>query len=281
MTLQTISVTVSPRGIATLLLNRPERGNAFNQMMLNELGSELAALAADDRVRIVVLRGAGKHFCTGADLASRETETAAGQGSAATLSASPFDVLMAIETLPKPTIAVVQGGAIGGGAAFAACCDMVIVSDDAFFSVPEVRVGMAPLGVTPFIIRAIGHRAFRRYGLSGERMSAAEALRLGLAHELCAAADVEDTLARLADALLHGAPGAIRELKGATADQLLADGVRDPCEQRAWASREDRGNAGRHCELPGKAQAQVVSAISRAAAHFRTRFRLALPALRV
>jgi methylglutaconyl-CoA hydratase len=216
MTLQTLSLDTSPRGVATLLLNRPERGNAFNQAMLDEFRGTLAALAADEGVRIVVLRGSGKHFCTGADLAGREAETA-GATAPSGPAASPFDVLVALDTFPKPTIAVVQGGAIGGGAAFAACCDIVIASNDAFFSIPEVRVGMAPLGVTPFLIRALGHRAFRRYGLSGERIGAAEALRLGMAHELCAAAELDGTLARIADAVLHGAPGALRELKAAAA----------------------------------------------------------------
>lgn len=215
MTLQTISIDTSPRGIATLRLDRAERGNAFNQAMLDELGRELAVLGADEGVRIVVLRGSGKHFCTGADLAARESDaSAAAQGGAPT---SLFDVLAALDTLPKPTVAVVQGGAIGGGAAFAACCDVVIAADGSFFSIPEVRVGMAPLGVAAFVVRAIGHRAFRRYGLSGERITAAEALRLGLAHEVCAAAALDDTLRRIADDLLHGAPGAIRELKQAVA----------------------------------------------------------------
>ena len=86
--------------------------------------------------------------------------------------------------------AAVHGAAIGAGAALAACCDVVVAADSAFFSIPEVRIGMAPLGVTPFIIRAIGHRSFRRYGLSGERFGAAEALRIGLAHEVVPASRI-------------------------------------------------------------------------------------------
>lgn len=183
----------------------------------------MAALATDDAVRIVVLRGAGRHFCTGADLrAVKATDDAP--------HLTLRDVLAALDALPKPTIACIQGGAVGGGAAFAACCDVVIAADDAFFSIPEVRVGMAPLGVAPFLIRAMGHRAFRRYGLSGERIGAAEALRVGLAHEICPANQLDATLARIADELLHGAPGAMAELKRAAAQyaspplsQILAD----------------------------------------------------------
>jgi methylglutaconyl-CoA hydratase len=211
--LHTLSVDVSARRIVTITLNRPDRGNAFDQTMLDELASQLATLGADDNVRIVVLRGAGRHFCTGADLAARAGDAPA----AAQPPVSLRDVLVALDTLPKPTIAIVHGGAVGGGAGFVACCDVAIATEAAFFSIPEVRVGMPPLGVMPFLIRAIGHRAFRRYGLSGERIKAAEALRLGLVHEVCDAASLEQTVARIADELLHGAPGAIATLKEASA----------------------------------------------------------------
>ncbi|MPZ41353.1 MAG: hypothetical protein GEU95_25565 [Rhizobiales bacterium] len=215
MTLQTISVDISPRRIATITLNRPERGNAFDQTMLDELGDQLKALADDDAVRIVVLRGAGKHFCTGADLASRGPSAEMQPPQPAKHSLR--DVLALLDSLPKPTIAVVHGGAVGGGAGFVTCCDVAIATEAAFFSVPEIRVGMAPFGIMPFMIRAIGHRAFRRYGLSGERIAAAAALRIGLTHELCDAAMLENTLARITDELLLAAPHATAALKAAAA----------------------------------------------------------------
>jgi methylglutaconyl-CoA hydratase len=215
VTLQTISVDVSPRRIATVLLNRPDRGNAFNQAMLDELGETLKALAGDDSVRIVMLRGAGKHFCTGADLVARGPSAQSQLPQPATYSLR--DVLAALDSLPKPTVVAVQGGAIGGGAGMVACCDVAIATDTAFFSIPEVRVGMAPMGIMPFMIRAIGHRAFRRYGLSGERLQAADALRLGLVHELCATDALDACVARIIDDLLHGAPDATADLKAAAA----------------------------------------------------------------
>jgi methylglutaconyl-CoA hydratase len=209
-------VEVSARRIATVRLNRPERGNAFDQSMLDELSSQFAALGADDQVRIVVLRGNGRHFCTGADLAARASGTQAGPA-APQPHVSLRDVLVALDTMPKPTIAVVHGAAVGGGAGFAACCDVVIATEAAFFSIPEVRVGMAPLGVMPFLVRAMGHRSFRRYGLSGERITAAEALRLGLVHAVCDAESLNEALSRITDELLHGAPGAQHDLKSAVA----------------------------------------------------------------
>jgi methylglutaconyl-CoA hydratase len=217
VTFQTITVQVSARRSATVLRNRPERGNAFDQIMLDELGQAFATLADGAEARIVVLRGSGRHFCTGADLAARAASAPAHPPATATVHSSLREVLAALDALPKPTLAVVHGAAVGGGAAFAACCDVVIAAGDAFFSIPEVRVGMPPLGVAPFLVRAIGHRNFRRYGLSGEKIAAAEALRLGLAHEVCAADALEETLARIADALLLGAPGAIGTLKNAAA----------------------------------------------------------------
>ena len=203
-----LEVDVSSRGIATILLNRPERSNAIDQRMLDALVRQFDQLSADDRTRIVVLRGAGKHFCSGADLVAR---TNAPEPSPA--QTSIIDMLGALDRLPKPTIAVVHGAAIGGGAAVAACCDVVLAAADAFFSVPEVRVGMPPLGVTPFVIRAIGHRSFRRYGLSGERFGAIEALRIGLVHEVGQAEKLDEKLAEVVDALLLGAPDAQRTLK--------------------------------------------------------------------
>ena len=211
MPFQTIAVQVTSRGIATVLLNRPDRGNAFNRAMLAELHGALGELGADEAVRLAVLRGRGAHFCAGADLADREDQAAPAPATGPAM----LDVLAALDNLPKPTIAAVDGGAIGGGAAFAACCDIVVATDAAFFSIPEVRIGMAPVRLAPLFIRAMGQRAFRRYGLSGERISAAEALRIGLAHQLCTVSTLDAVVAEIADALLHGAPGAIRELKAA------------------------------------------------------------------
>lgn len=213
--MQTIAVETSTRRIVTVSLNRPERGNAFDQAMLDELGETFARVAHDAAAQVVVLRANGRHFCSGADLSARKAEPGAHAGH------SLRDVLTALDALPKPTIAVVHGAAVGGGAAFAACCDCVLATEAAFFSIPEVRVGMPPLGVAPFMARAMGHRQFRRYGLSGERISATEALRIGLAHEVCSTEALDETLARVADAFLHAAPLALGTLKSAIAQLAI------------------------------------------------------------
>jgi methylglutaconyl-CoA hydratase len=233
-----IAVEISSRGIATITLDRPERSNAFDQAMLNALAQQFAERAPDAATRVVVLRGSGKHFCGGADLVARGMEPAPAAGQV-----SLVEVLVALDHLPKPTIAVVHGAAVGGGAAIAAGCDIALATTDAFFSIPEVRVGMAPLGVAPFLIKAMGDRSFRRYGLSGERFAAAEALRIGLVHELVGSENLEQRLKEIIDALLHGAPRAQRDLKARMKDHfpsLIAqiEGLRSPSPHESEEARE-------------------------------------------
>lgn len=232
---ETIRVEQHQRAVATIVLNRPERGNAFNQQMLDELYGALKGLALNDSVRVLLLRGEGKHFCTGADIGGR------GEGGGATLG----QMLEALDAFPKPTICIVQGGCIGGGLAMAACCDVLMAEEGAFFSVPELRVGIAPSReLSGYFMRAMGARAFRRYGLSGERITAPEALRLGLAHDACVAGETETRLAELLDAFLHGAPKATAELKRRIAH--IASGAPAPKEsdEKRGFDRSDEAKEG-------------------------------------
>lgn len=217
---ETILVEQHQRAVATIVLNRPERGNAFNQQMLEELYGALKGLAINKSVRVVVLRGAGKHFCTGADIGGR------GDGAGGVTLGQMLETL---DSFPKPTIALVQGAAVGGGLAIAACCDVLMAQERAFFSVPELRVGIAPSReLSIYFMRAMGARAFRRYGLSGERMSATDALRLGLVHEVLAHDEADARLASLIDEFLHCAPEASAELKRRIAH--IASGAPGPRE---------------------------------------------------
>ncbi len=216
MSLQRLLVERGARGVATITLNRPDRGNAYDEIMLRELEAQLAGLGTDPSVRIVVLRGAGKHFCVGADIGwhrSNQYSEARSSEPAPRL----LDVLLALDALPKPTICMLHGAAVGGGLAFAACCDIALAEDSAFFSIPEVRIGLVPGPLVPIFLRAMEYRAFRRYGLSGERFSADEACRLGVIHEVCAADKIEAALAQIVEELLLGAPGAIAALKAVAA----------------------------------------------------------------
>jgi methylglutaconyl-CoA hydratase len=212
VTYETIRAELSPRGIATVTLNRPERGNALNQTMIDELGSLFTQYAGDAAVRVVILRGEGKHFCAGADVG--------GAGAHGTTPVFTLARLLeSVERLPKPTIALVHGAAAGGGMALASCCDVLLAGAEGFFTIPEVRLGMAPSPpLAALFSRAVGLRAFRRYGFSGERISATEALRLGLASEICDAADLLAKALAISDSMLLGAPSAIATLKGRVAE---------------------------------------------------------------
>ncbi len=211
MPFQTIETSLSPRGLATITLNRPDRGNAINQTMLDEVVSHLAALAADAKVRVVILRANGKHFCAGADVSGR------GDIEKTDKSATLGDLIFDLDRLPKPTIAIVQGGAVGGGAGLACACDVTLIEKDGFLSIPEVRLGFAPGGLVSVLMRSMGARAFRRYAMSGERIRAEAALRLGLASESYEAGTLDAMLDEITDAFMLGAPGAQAVVKQSTA----------------------------------------------------------------
>jgi methylglutaconyl-CoA hydratase len=209
---KTLRVDLAARGIATVTLCRPEKGNPYNSEMLEELAAEFARLGADAQVRVVLLRGEGRHFCVGADLIEGgSARPAVGDAPAG---AGLIDVCFALDRLPKPTVAVVHGGCIGGGVALAACCDIVLAERGAFFSIPEVRIGFAPAPLMPFFLRAIGARNLRRLGQTGERFTVDEALRIGLVHVAFEPGKADATVAKAVDDLLLGAPGALAELKG-------------------------------------------------------------------
>ena len=215
MNYERIVLDSGTRGVATLTLNRPDRGNAYDDVMLRELMIALAELDNDDAVRVVLVRGAGKHFCVGADIAWHR----ANQGAPSVREAGPklIDMLLALDRLTKPTIAVLHGAAVGGGFAIPLCCDVAFATSDAIFSIPEVRIGLMPGPLVPLFLRAMSYRNFRRYGLSGERLSAAEAKAMGLVHDTALAEVFEKMVSRQVEEFLLSAPGAIAGLKALSA----------------------------------------------------------------
>ncbi len=201
----TLPASVSARGVATLTFNRPDRANSYDAAMLDALADGFEAFGRDAAVRVIVLRGAGRHFSAG---------NAIGEGGRPRRAIG--EVCAMIDAAPKPTVAAVHGACIGGALAIASSCDVVVASRDAFFAIPEVRLGFAPGPLLASFARGIGYRALRRYLLSGERFAAEEGHRLGLVHRLCEAAELDDAVDELIDALLLGAPDA-----AARAKQLL------------------------------------------------------------
>lgn len=221
--------------VARLTLNRPDIHNAFDERLIGALTDALDELAADTAVRVVLLTGAGKSFSAGADLAWMQRaagfDEAANRADARRLER----LLRTLDELPKPTVALVNGAAMGGGVGLVAACDIALAAEGARFALSEVKLGLIPAVISPFVVRAIGERACRRYFLTGERFEAATALRLGLVHEVVAAEQLTRAGDAILEALLAGGPQAqahakallpqIRGLEGSLLAELTAGAI--------------------------------------------------------
>ncbi len=199
--------------IAVLTLNRPEVHNAFDQKLISELTAALRRLDRDPSVRAVVLAGAGKGFCAGADL--HWMREMAGYSRAQNLADANAlaRMLATLNRMSKPTIARVHGAAYGGGVGLVACCDIALGTPEATFALSEARLGLIPATISPYVVEAIGARAARRYFLTGERFGADEAYRLGLLHELVPLPELDARINDILGALLITGPAAQAECK--------------------------------------------------------------------
>ncbi len=201
------------RGIVTLTLDRPEARNALSAALVARITETLAALAGDATVRAVVLTGAGEVFCAGADIGEMRAAGAAPPEQNEADSRSFARMLELLERQPQPTVAVVNGAAYGGAVGLVAACDIAIAATGARLALSEVRLGLVPAMISPYVIRAIGTREARRWFLTGEAMDAATALRIGLVHETADAGALAAAADGILGALLAGAPGAQAEIK--------------------------------------------------------------------
>lgn len=205
---------INDLGVANVIMNRPEVHNAFNADMIAALRGCFDSLAADDAVRVIVLRSAGPSFSAGGDLNYMKSTAAWSEAENKADAARLSDMLASLNALPKPTIAMVHGSAFGGGVGLVACVDIAIAVQGAKFGLTEIRLGMIPAAISPFVLAAIGSRASRRYFLTGERFDAATALQLGLVHQLVAdQAALEAATLDIVNALLAGGPQAMAHAK--------------------------------------------------------------------
>lgn len=208
---------IDERGVASLTLDRPQRRNAFDRASMLELTTILRRLDSDVRVRVVTLTGAGGNFCAGGDIewmrGLANASPQARQDDARALS----EMFHALDTLSKPTLAMIEGAAFGGGVGLVACCDIAVSDSGAKFSMSEVRLGLAPAVVAPYVIRAVGPRTARALFLTGAPIPADRALQIGLIHEIAQKNDIDAARDRVIDALLLGAPGAQAQIKGLVA----------------------------------------------------------------
>lgn len=205
----TIQLETDPRGVATLWLNRPEKNNAFDAQTIRELILAIDQVGADKSVRLLVLRGRGKHFCAGGDLAWMQQLGQLDYNGNLADAQQLAELLYNLYHLKKPTLAVVQGAAFAGGLGLVSCCDLAIGAEDAQFSLSEVRIGLIPATIAPFVIKAIGQRAARRYALSAERFDSQRAVDLGLLAERYPAAELEAQADAWIANLLQNSPAAM------------------------------------------------------------------------
>ena len=200
-------------GVATVTLNRAEVHNAFNDTVIADLTGVLRRLGDDDKVRAVVLRAEGKSFSAGADLGWMQRMAGYGHAENLADAGALAELMRVLNFLPKPTVARVQGAAFGGGVGLVACCDIAIASDAASFSLSEVRLGLIPAVISPYVVAAIGERAARRYFLTAERFGADEALRIGLVHQVVPADQLDSAVDTILTRLSEGGPAAQRAAK--------------------------------------------------------------------
>lgn len=235
-----VLLAVDARGVATVTLNRPEVGNAYNAAMLDGLIGGLERLASDPAVRCLVIRGAGRHFQAGADIGwlNEVAHYPPAENFAASLATTR--AMRLLNEFPKPTIALVHGACFGGGVGILCCVDVAFATPDLLFGITEVRVGVSPTPISTHMVNAIGLRHTRRYALTGERFDAREAERIGLVHEVVSATEIETKLAAVLDAIFLSGPEAVamtkRSFLGAN-DLLLDERQMTLLAHEGWTQR--------------------------------------------
>lgn len=209
----TVHLAIDARGVATVTLARPERHNAFDDGMIRTLAAHFHQLASREDVRVVVLAATGSSFSAGADLGYMRRMADYDYGHNLQDAEALAEMLWALYSLPQPTIARVQGAAFGGALGLISCCDMAIASRSARFALSEVRIGLIPATIAPYVVRAIGERAARRYVLTGETFDAQRAEAIGLLSEVVEDAALDEAVSTRCAVLLDNGPEAVRLAK--------------------------------------------------------------------
>jgi methylglutaconyl-CoA hydratase len=241
-----VTIAVSG-GVAHVTLNRPDKRNALDGATIDALGAALEHCAGNPKVRMLQLTGAGNVFCAGADLGEMQSQVQASEAENLAHAQKLAGVLIALDSFQKPTLAKVNGDGYGGALGLIAACDIVVAVDAAKFAFTEVRLGIIPAVVSPFVLGKIGASAALRYFLTAETMSAATLKEIGLAHEAVPAEMLDATCGGIIDALLKGAPGAQSAAK---------DLIRDAQQRPAHRGSTSLDMAKRLAKLRVQAEAQ-------------------------
>ena len=208
-----VLTSIDSRGIAEVILNRPERNNAYNGTMIDELIKSFTSFYNDDDVRVVLIRGNGKHFQGGADLEWLKEIGKLNKEENIEVSRKTASAIKGLTEFPKPTIAMIHGGCFGGGTGIAAAADIVVASEDAIFSIAEARWGVMAGIIIPHLNASVGVRNVRRYALTCERFDANEAKNIGLVHQICKTGELNDAVKSIIESLLMCAPIALEMTK--------------------------------------------------------------------
>lgn len=247
MNFQTLDVTMHGH-LATVRLNRPDVRNAFNEIMIAELTGAFRALGAEDGVRAIVLAAGGPAFCAGADLGWMKKMAGFSHDENLADAARLAEMLRTIYRCPKPVVARIQGDCYGGGMGLVAVCDIAIAAETAHFCLSEVKLGLIPATISPYVVKALGENAARRYFLTAERFSAQEALRIGFVHQVVPAEALEATVDGTVKALAANGPHAVREAKRLVQDVIGAaltdDLIADTAERIADIRGSEEGREG-------------------------------------
>ena len=237
----TLVLSTRATGVAQVTMARPAVFNAFDETMIGELDEAFARLIADDGVRVIVLAGEGKHFSAGADLQWMQRASTASQEWNLQDARRFAGMLSRIEAAAKPTVARVQGSALGGGVGLACACDIAVAASNASFSVSEARFGILPAVIGPYVTNAVGKRQAKRLALTAERIGAEEALAMGLVQKVVATKDLDTAVDAVVTALLTGGPGAQREIKQLFAQLDVGPITADKIELTAQTISRVRG----------------------------------------
>jgi len=211
--------------VATVTLDRPSVRNAFNEVLISELTSVFSDLGRRDEVEVIILAANGKSFCAGADLAWMKAMASYSYEENIADAQLLANMLSQIYQCPKPVIAKVQGDAFGGGVGLVAVCDIVIATEEAHFCLSEARLGLLPATISPYVIKALGEQACRRFFITSERFSTQEAYRLGFVHILSTANQLDSNIEKICQSILQNGHAAVVACK-----QLIQDFASRPID---------------------------------------------------
>jgi methylglutaconyl-CoA hydratase len=239
---------IDARGVAWVTINNPDKHNAFDDQVIAQLTQAFAAIASNADVQVMVLSSAGKSFSAGADLNWMQRMADYSYEENLRDSHALAEMLYTLNTMPQPTIARIQGAAFGGAVGLISCCDIAVATDRASFSLSEVKIGLVPATISPYVIAAIGERASRRYFTTAERFDAQTAKQLGLVSELTEIDALDSKVEEIITALLANSPTAIKaakqlifEISGKPVDQIL---IEQTCETIAAIRVSKEGQEG-------------------------------------